>query len=228
MGLWFSAEGLPDLKLLLVFVLGIFVMRWPKDWPARGTHQGQAHGGRAGKWAWGVDAVCHIGIDCLRAGANAQYPDHLPVICGCSFSSKLSVYETLYLFAAGISRHRLWLGHPHGMGRANWQHSSGQLAVVYYRCALGNGLWQYVCHGRPWGWHQDRNEIDRHPVRWRGQTDYRPDPAKRNAGFVPAGYPAIHAVALLCGAGCGVGTRCLSTIPDSTTGTDGLLSGIFE
>jgi heme O synthase-like polyprenyltransferase len=134
--LWFAAEGLPDIKILVVFILGIFVMRSAgcvindyadrkiDPYVERTRDRPLAAGRVSEKEALILFAV--LGLIAFALVGN--------------FSRKLSFHEALYLSTAGVSGYRLCLGHSHGMGGADRQHSGSELAAVYYRYTVGHGL----------------------------------------------------------------------------------------
>jgi len=110
--LWVAAQGVPDLRILLIFVIGTFLMRSAgcaindyadRDIDAhveRTENRPLASGAISAKEALGVFVVLGLFIGCCAPTRR-----------------QLSLYETGAHVAASASRRRLCLGHSHGVYR---------------------------------------------------------------------------------------------------------------
>ena len=113
--LWIATDGWPSLHLLIVFTLGVFVMRSAGcvindfadrkvDGLVKRTNKRPLVSG-AISVPEGINFIFPVNCHRLNAGFNLKYIYHSVVFYCCRVSDALSLYETLYQHATVCFRH---------------------------------------------------------------------------------------------------------------------------
>ena len=150
--LWIAAEGMPDLLVLMVFTLGVIVMRSAgcviNDYADRDI-DGQVVRTMTRPLATGVLEA----KDALRLFAVLAFVAFLLVLllnnvhCRLVFSRNISFYEALYSFATSVFRGGFWLGYSDGLCSTNWSCTANCMAIIYCQCVVVDDLRYLLCDG---------------------------------------------------------------------------------
>jgi len=124
-GLWFSAQGIPDLKILIIFILGVVLMRSAgcaiNDYAdrdidllvARTKDRPLTSGKISSKEALSVFG--RFSLDFFLLGFTAQHQHHFIINCCGNSCDKLPLYEALSSLSSSAFRRSIRLGNPYGI-----------------------------------------------------------------------------------------------------------------
>ena len=145
--LWIAGEGKPRWSVVLIFILGVALMRSAgcaiNDFADRKI-DGKVERTRGRPLATGLvsplEAVGVFVAISLMAFALVLFLNRETVLMSfvaVTLAARLSVHEKVYASAAAGSGHGLWLGSPHGLHRADRDCDDGRLASLHCHCYLG-------------------------------------------------------------------------------------------
>ena len=138
--LWLAGEGQPSASIVLIFIVGVFLMRSAgcviNDFADRHIDPGVARTCKrpmaTGKVTPREALILFASVmrDGLSAGSATQCAQPETIRRRCFSCCQLSLHETVHTPATGIPWHGLWLEHTDGFCRTERPAAARRLAVV--------------------------------------------------------------------------------------------------